>query len=101
MSRYIDADNAIERLGAYLMTDAQIEYGGLASEDIEEWKPIEGATNAPKGMRWWGNGESRFGGNYRHELRPEPQPISEGADETQADARYQNGLGSLRNRGVG
>ena len=40
MSRYIDADNAIERLGAYLMTDAQIEYGGLASEDIEDWKPI-------------------------------------------------------------
>ena len=40
MSRYIDADNVIERLGAYLMTDAQIEYGGLASEDIEDWKPI-------------------------------------------------------------
>ena len=40
MSRYIDADNAIERLGAYLMTDAQIEYGGLASENIEDWKPI-------------------------------------------------------------
>ena len=40
MSRYIDADNAIERLGEYLMTDAQIEYGGLASEDIDDWKPI-------------------------------------------------------------
>ena len=40
MSRYIDADNAIERLGAYLMTDAQIESGGLASEDIDDWKPI-------------------------------------------------------------
>lgn len=40
MSKYIDADNAIERLGAYLMTDAQIEYGGLASEDIDDWKPI-------------------------------------------------------------
>lgn len=40
MSRYIDADNAIERLGVYLMTDAQIEYGGLASEDIDDWKPI-------------------------------------------------------------
>ena len=47
MSRYIDADNAIERLGAYLMTDAQIEYGGLASEDIEDWKPI--ATSILKG----------------------------------------------------
>lgn len=66
-----------------------------------EWKPIEGATNAPKGMRWWNNGESRFGGNYRHELRPEPQPISEGADEAQADARHQNGLDSLRDRGMG
>ena len=40
MSRYIDADNAIERLGAYLMTNAQIEYSGLASEDIDDWKPI-------------------------------------------------------------
>ena len=40
MSRWIDADHAIERLGAYLMTDAQIEYGGLASEDIDDWKPI-------------------------------------------------------------
>ena len=40
MSKWIDADNAIERLGAYLMTDAQIEYGGLASEDIDDWKPI-------------------------------------------------------------
>ena len=40
MSKWIDADNAIERLGAYLMTDAQIEYGSLASEDIEDWKPI-------------------------------------------------------------
>lgn len=47
MSRYIDADNAIERLGAYLMADAQIEYGGLASEDIEDWKPI--ATDIFKG----------------------------------------------------
>lgn len=47
MSRYIDADNAIERLGAYLMTDAQIEYGGLASEDIDDWKPI--AINILKG----------------------------------------------------
>lgn len=47
MSRYIDADNAIERLGAYLMADAQIEYGSLASEDIEDWKPI--ATDILKG----------------------------------------------------
>lgn len=47
MSRYIDTDNAIERLGAYLMADAQIEYGGLASEDIEDWKPI--ATDIFKG----------------------------------------------------
>ena len=47
MSKWIDADNAIERLGAYLMADAQIEYGGLASEDIEDWKPI--ATDILKG----------------------------------------------------
>lgn len=40
MSRWIDADNAVERLGEYLMTDAQIEYGGSASEDIEDWKEL-------------------------------------------------------------
>ena len=40
MSGYIDADNAIERLGAYLMADAQIEYGGMASEDINDWKEL-------------------------------------------------------------
>lgn len=40
MSRYIEADNAIERLGAYLMADAQIEYGGMASEDINDWKEL-------------------------------------------------------------
>lgn len=65
------------------------------------WKPIEGATNAPKGMRWWNNGESRFGGNYRHELRPESQPISKGTDETEAYERHQNGLDSMRDRGMG
>ena len=36
----IDADDAIERLGAYLMADAQIEWGGTASEDIEDWKEL-------------------------------------------------------------
>ncbi len=66
-----------------------------------EWKPIEGATNAPKGMRWWNNGESRFGGNYRHELRTESQPISKGTDEVQADERHQNRLDSMRDRGMG
>ena len=60
------------------------------------WKPIEGATNAPRGMRWWNNGESRFGDNYRHELRPESLPIGKGPDETQTDAGYQNGLDSMR-----
>ena len=38
--RIIDADDAIERLGAYLMADAQIEWGGTASEDIEDWKEL-------------------------------------------------------------
>ena len=60
------------------------------------WKPIKGALTAPVGMRWWNNGESRFGGNYRHELRPEPQPISEGADETQTIGGHQKRLDSLR-----
>ena len=40
MSRYIDAENSIERLGVYLMADAQIEWGGTASEDIEDWKEL-------------------------------------------------------------
>lgn len=70
--------------------------GGKRGRVMTEWKPIEGATNAPKGMMWWNNGESRFGGNYRHELCPESQPISEGADEAKADAGHQNGLDSLR-----
>ena len=75
----------------------QIVRGGR----VMAWKPIEGATNAPKGMRWWSNGESRFSGNYRHELRPEPKPIGKGTDEAQADAGHQNGLDSLRDRGLG
>ena len=40
MSKYIDADDAVERLGAYLMADAQIEYCGLASENVEDWKEL-------------------------------------------------------------
>ncbi len=60
------------------------------------WKPIKGALTAPVGMRWWNNGESRFGGNYRHELRPEPQQTGEGADETEIDAGHQSGLNNLR-----
>ena len=36
----IDVDDAIERFGAYLMADAQIEWGGTASEDIEDWKEL-------------------------------------------------------------
>ena len=66
-----------------------------------KWKPIEGAANTPKGMRWWNNGESRFGGNYRHELRPESQQTGEGADETPIAGGHQNGLGCLRDRGLG
>ena len=68
---------------------------------MSTWKPIKGASNAPKGMRWWNNGESRFGGNYRHELRSDPQPIGKGADEAQIDAGHQSGLNSLRDRGLG
>lgn len=45
------------------------------------WKPIKGALTAPVGMRWWNNGESRFGGNYRHELRPESQQTGEGISQ--------------------
>lgn len=60
------------------------------------WKPIKGALTAPIGTRWWNNGESRFGGNYRHELRPELQQTGEGADETQTDAGYHDRSDSLR-----
>ena len=61
-----------------------------------EWKPIEGATTAPIGMRWWNNGESRFGGNYRHELRPESEQARTGTDEAEADARHRDRLDNLR-----
>ena len=47
MSKLIEYDDAIERLGAYLMADAQIEWGGIASENIEDWKEI--ATDILKG----------------------------------------------------
>ena len=40
MSRLIRYDDAIERLGAHLMANAQIDWGGTASTDIEEWKEL-------------------------------------------------------------
>ena len=40
MSRLIRYDDAIERLGAHLMADAQIDWGGTASTDIEDWKEL-------------------------------------------------------------
>lgn len=40
MSDLIKRSDVIERLGAYLMADAQIEWGGTASEDIEDWKEL-------------------------------------------------------------
>lgn len=70
MSRWIEYDDAIERLGAYLMADAQIEWGGIASEDIEDWKEI--ATDILKGSpsidicfcrecKHWRNGDGACG----------------------------------------
>ena len=35
------------------------------------WKPLTGAINHPKGMRWISNGKSRFSKDYRHALVPE------------------------------
>ena len=32
--------DAIQALAEYLMEDAQIEWGGIASEDIEDWKEL-------------------------------------------------------------
>jgi NADH pyrophosphatase NudC (nudix superfamily) len=40
MSRLIRYDDAIERLGAHLMANAQIDWGGTASTDIEDWKEL-------------------------------------------------------------
>lgn len=40
MSRLIRYDDAIERLGVHLMADAQIDWGGTASTDIEDWKEL-------------------------------------------------------------
>ena len=74
MSRWIEYDDAIERLGAYLMADAQIEWGGTASEDIEDWKKL--ATDILKGSpsidivrcrecKHWTNGDDTYGICYR------------------------------------
>lgn len=38
--RLIRYDDAIERLGAHLMANAQIDWGGTASTDIEDWKEL-------------------------------------------------------------
>lgn len=35
---------------------------------MSEWKPIKGATTAPKGYEWVSNGKSRFSKDYRHKL---------------------------------
>lgn len=32
------------------------------------WKEIEGATTAPKGYKWYSNGESLFGDKYEYAL---------------------------------
>lgn len=40
MSRLIRYDDAIERLGAHLMANAQIDWGETASTDIEGWKEL-------------------------------------------------------------
>ena len=40
MARLIRYDDAIERLGAHLMANAQIDWGGTASTDIEDWKEL-------------------------------------------------------------
>ena len=57
MSDLIRREDAIERLGAYLMADAQIEYAGTASTDIEDWKEIaedilRGAPSADRKGTW-------------------------------------------------
>ena len=72
MSRWIDADDAIERLGAYLMADAQIDYGGMASEDIEDQKELatDILRDAPstdivkcKECKYWDRYQDRFCGH--------------------------------------
>lgn len=42
------------------------------------WKPIEGATTAPKGYKWYSNGKSMFGGDYEQAL----VKIGESEEET-------------------
>ena len=39
----------------------------------EGWRYLDGAYSAPLGHRWACNGESRFGGEYRHELIKEDE----------------------------
>ncbi len=40
MEKLIRKRDAIRELAEYLMTDAQIEWSGTASEDIEDWKEL-------------------------------------------------------------
>lgn len=44
----------------------------------EGWKPLSGAINHPKGMRWISNGKSRFDEGYEHALVPEEVAIEWG-----------------------
>ena len=39
----------------------------------EGWLYLDGASTAPLGHRWACNGESRFGGEYRHALIKEDE----------------------------
>lgn len=47
------------------------ELGLVRNEEVPQgWKETEGATTAPNGYKWYNNGESMFGGKYKHGLFP-------------------------------
>ena len=41
--------------------------------DEDNWQKTIGATTAPHGYEWWNNGESRFSGKRKMELRPKEE----------------------------
>ena len=40
----------------------------VAGSPPEGWKRLEHTNTEPRGYKWYSNGESRFGGHYKHAL---------------------------------
>lgn len=58
MSEYIRKKDAVQELAEYLMEDAEVEYAGMASDDIKDWIELaedileDASTIEPKQGEW-------------------------------------------------